>query len=143
MIRWSPLQELSRLRGEIHRILGSPLAEWPDRASEVWGPATDLYEDSDGLTIQAELPGMRREDIDVSLRGESIVISGERKHEEERREGGSYQSERYFGRFERSIPLPYAVDESGVTATYRDGVLSIRLPKSEEAKRKQIQVKDA
>jgi len=87
------------------------------------------------------LPGMKREDIDVALDGNTLTLSGERKQEEEKREGESYRSERYFGRFQRSITLPTEVQANKIEAAYKDGVLTVTLPKSEEAKPKQIPVK--
>ena len=84
---------------------------------------------------------MRKEDIEVSLDGNTLTISGERKQEEEHKEGEMYRSERYFGRFQRSITLPTPADADKIQASYKDGVLTIICPKSEEAKPKQIQVK--
>jgi HSP20 family protein len=84
---------------------------------------------------------MRPEDIHVSLEGDTLTISGERKQEEEKQEGESYRSELYFGRFQRSVTLPARVDANKIQATYKNGVLTVAVPKSEEAKPKQIQVK--
>jgi HSP20 family protein len=140
----SRLAPLSRLREEINRFFDSPISQWPRATAELlegWGPSLDLYEDKDTVTVNAELPGLNREDIDVSVHGNTLSISGERKREESKGSGENYRSERYFGRFSRSITLPAAVDASTVTARYRDGVLTVTLPKTEEAKRKQIDVK--
>ncbi|MDB6024905.1 MAG: hSP20, partial [Verrucomicrobiales bacterium] len=79
--------------------------------------------------------------IAVSLDADTLTISGERKLEDERKEGETYRSERFFGRFQRSITLPYPVDAKKIQASYKDGVLTITLPKSEEAKAKQIEIK--
>jgi HSP20 family protein len=84
---------------------------------------------------------MKKEDISVSLDQNTLTVSGERKQEEEKKEGQAYRSERFFGRFQRSITLPQSVDPNNIKANYKDGVLSIELPKSAEAKRKQIEVK--
>jgi HSP20 family protein len=84
---------------------------------------------------------MKKENIDVSIHENNLVLSGERKCEEESKEGEFYRCERYYGRFHRSIALPFAVDPSKVQATYRDGILRVTLPKSEAAKPKQIEVK--
>jgi HSP20 family protein len=135
--------ELSRIRNEINRLFEDPFAmPWPSTSFyEGWAPPVDIYEDKDKYIVKAELPGMKKEDLNVSLDGNTLSISGERKHEEEKREGESYRSERYFGRFQRSVTLPAAVLANKIDASYKDGVLSIQLPKSEEAKPKQIQVK--
>jgi len=108
---------------------------------EGWEPSVDMYEDKDKITVRAELPGMKKEDISVSLNGDTLTLSGERKHEEEKKEGQTYRSERYFGRFQRSITLPHQVDGKRIQARYENGVLSIEAPKSEEAKPRQIEVK--
>ena len=84
---------------------------------------------------------MKKEDIDVSIHENTLVISGERKCEEESKEGEIYRCERYYGKFHRSIGLPFAVDATKVQANYRDGVLTITVPKSEKAKSKRIEVK--
>ena len=106
-----------------------------------WEPTIDVYEDKDKLTVKAELPGMKKEDIAVSLEGSTLTVSGERKQEQERKEGETYRSERFFGRFQQSITLSQQVDPKKIQANYKDGVLTITLPKSEEAKRKQIEIK--
>lgn len=105
-----------------------------------WTPALDVYEDKDQFTITAELPGMNKEDIDVSLHNGSLTLSGERKSEHQGEEAGVYRSERFFGRFQRSVDLPTAVVAEKVKAEYLNGILHITLPKAEEAKPKQISV---
>jgi len=105
-----------------------------------WTPALDVYEDKDQFVVKAELPGMKRDDIEVSLHDGSLTISGERKSEQESKESGVYRSERYFGRFQRTLDLPTGVADDKVKAEYRDGILSITLPKVEEAKPKHITV---
>ncbi len=139
----SPINELHRIRNEIFRIFGDPFAAFAPSTSffEGWEPNIDIYEDKDKVSIKAELPGMKKEDIAVSLDGNTLTIAGERKHEEERKEGETYRSERFFGRFQRSVTLPQAVDAKKIQATYKDGVLTVVLAKSEEAKSKQIEVK--
>jgi HSP20 family protein len=137
--QWSPFDQLTRLRDEINRIFEP--SDWRmSSLSDGWSPALDMFEDKDSVTVKTELPGLKKEDIDVSIEGDTLCICGERKHEEEHGKGENYQSERYFGRFYRNVTLPYAVDASKVNASYRDGVLTVTLPKSEEAKRKQIAV---
>lgn len=139
----SPFTELSRIRSEINRFFEDPFAMTLPTTTlfEGWEPSVDVYEDKDKLTVKAELPGMKKEEIDVSLVGNTLTISGERKHEEERKEGEMYRAERYFGRFQRSIPLSTAADPSKIEASYKDGVLTVTCPKSEEFKAKQIPVK--
>jgi len=105
-----------------------------------WTPAIDLYEDKDHITIKAELAGMKKEDIEVTLHEGTLNIAGERKTEKRVEEPGLCRSERYFGRFQRAITLPAPVDGTKVKADYKEGVLTVTLPKTEEAKPKQIDV---
>jgi HSP20 family protein len=100
----------------------------------------DVFEDKDQFLVKAEVPGMNKEEIDVSLHDGSLTISGERKSEHEKSEEGVYRSERYFGRFQRTVDLPSAVDVGRVKADYRDGILTVTLPKAEEAKPRKINV---
>lgn len=131
---------LTRLRDEIDRIFDKQ----PDFAvSDLlggWVPAVDVLEDKDKFTVKAELPGFRREDLDVTLHENSLIISGERRSEDEQKDGEFYRCERYYGRFHRSVPLPATVDTANIDAKYRDGILTVMLPKSEKAKAKQIEV---
>ena len=141
---WSPLSELARLQNEISQVFQSPFEDFlaPAGLLEGWIPAVDLYDEKDKFTVKMELPGMKKEDIEVSVDGNTLTISGERKQEEEQRGAETYRVERFFGRFQRSLILPQPVDPNRISATYQDGVLTIALPKTEEAKRKQIEVKN-
>ena len=141
----SPFNELNRIRNEIFRIFEDPfsLASSASTLFEGWTPPVDVYEDKDKITVRAELPGMKKDDIEVTVVGDTLTISGERKREEEKREGETYRSERYLGRFQRSITLPAEVDSNRIQATYKDGVLTVSLNRSEQAKRKQIEIKAA
>jgi HSP20 family protein len=111
----------------------------PDFASG-WAPALDVFEDDSKITVQLEAAGMEKEDFDISLQDGVLTISGERKFKSEGHEGESLRSERSFGTFSRSITLPSPVNGEAVKATYEDGVLTVTLPKTEEAKPKKIQV---
>jgi len=139
---WPGFGRLTDLRDEIDRLFESPLAEMA-RTSHLlsgWTPALDLYEDKDNLLVKVELPGMKREDIDVSLHEGSLSISGERKGEEKHQDADVYRAERFFGRFQRAVTLPTPVAAEKVKAQYKDGILTITLPKTEEAKPKHIDV---
>jgi HSP20 family protein len=141
---WSPSRQLSRLRDQIDRLFEEPFGGWFAPAAplfEGWSPTVDVHEDKDTVFVTAELPGMKKEDIHVSLTGQVLHIKGERGQESEYKGRDSYRAERYFGSFQRGIPLPMAVDESRIHAEYKDGILTIHCPKTEEAKRKQIEVK--
>jgi HSP20 family protein len=131
---------LTDLRDEIDRLFDGTLAEFAQGSNLLsgWTPAFDVYEDKDNFTVVAELPGMKKEDIEVSLHNGSLSISGERKSN--RQEAEVYRAERFFGRFQRTITLPTTVAGDKVKAQYKDGVLTVTLPKTEEAKPKQIDV---
>jgi HSP20 family protein len=139
---WPSFGRLTDLRDEIDRLFESPLAEWTRTSNLLsgWTPALDLYEDKDNLFVKVELPGMKREEIEVSLHEGSLSISGERKSEQKHEDADVYRAERFFGRFQRTVTLPTAVAADRVKAQYKDGILSITLPKTEEAKPKHIDV---
>jgi len=140
----SPFRHLSNLRDEIDRLFESPLNALTSSSQQFlsgWIPAIDLHESDDQLVLRAELPGMKREDIDVSLHGEMLTLSGERKEEHDLKGSEAYRSERFLGRFQRSFTLPCAVNGAKVQANYKDGILTVTLPKAEEARPKQIEVK--
>jgi len=139
---WPSFGQLSDLRNEIDRLFESPLTELtrPSNLLSGWTPALDVYEDKNDFVVKAELPGMKKEDIEVSLHDGSLSISGERQTETKHQEAEVYRAERFFGRFQRTVTLPTAVAADKVKAAYKDGVLTITLPKTEEAKPKQIDV---
>jgi HSP20 family protein len=138
----SPMTELNRIRHQINRMFEDPFSFGaPSSLFEGWTPALDIYEDKDKITVRAELPGMKKEDIEVSLVGNTLTISGERKEEKEGREGQTYRSERYLGRFQRTVTLPHQADPNKVQAEYKNGLLTVVCPISEDARRKQIEIK--
>jgi HSP20 family protein len=140
---WPSLDRLSNLRSELDNLFDSPFfLSMPMRQSQLfngWTPAIDLYQTNDDVVALVELPGMRKEDIELSLQDGMLTISGERKSETQ--SGDKQQrSERFVGKFRRSISMPTRVDANKVSATYKDGILTVTLPKTEEVKPKQIQV---
>jgi len=139
---WPGFGRLTDLRDEIDRLFESPLAEFARTSNLLsgWNPALDLYEDKDNLFVKVELPGMKREEIDVSLHEGSLSVSGERKSEHKHQDAEVYRAERFFGRFQRTVTLPTPVAAEKVKAQYKDGILTITLPKTEEAKPKHIDV---
>jgi HSP20 family protein len=106
-----------------------------------WNPAVDVYEDKENLHVKVELPGLKREEIEVALEDGRLSISGERKCETTSNESRSYRNERYVGKFQRIIGLPSEVRADKVSAQYKDGVLTVTLPKIEAVKPKQIEVR--
>ncbi len=140
---WQPFSPLFGLKNELDRLFENQLAEFPfgGELLRTWNPAVDVLEDKDSVTVKAELPGIRKEDIDVALDNGVLTISGERKSEKKHDDSRGHRLERYVGSFRRSVTLPAQVRADKVGAQYKDGVLTITLPKSEEARRKQIEIK--
>jgi HSP20 family protein len=139
---WRSMDRWANLRDEINGLFEGPF--WPATTRQTqlftgWTPALDLYQTTDDVVAVVELPGMRKEDIEISLHDGMLTIGGERK--DETPEGQkTARSERVVGKFRRSISLPTRVDANKVNATYKDGILTVTLPKAEEVKPKQIQV---
>lgn len=142
LLSLDPFEQLNALREEINRLFEAPLSAWLESTEFFRGyaPPLDLREDKDNLVVTVELPGMKKEDIHVTVQDGVLTISGERKREQTSEEEGVYRAERYYGRFYRTITLPKPVNEDQIKATYKDGVLTITLPKAEEAKPKTIEV---
>jgi len=139
---WSHLDQLLNLRDEIHRLFDPRLADG-QRTTEFfdgWTPAIDLYEDKENLFVKVELPGLKKDEIEVSMHDGTLSISGERKAATEDSSNQTFRSERFFGRFHRSLALPKPVAVDKIKASYKDGILTVTLPKTEEAKPKQIEV---
>ena len=139
---WPSFDRWATLRDEINNLIELPFWSNVGRQSQLfsgWTPALDLYQNHDHIVAVVELPGMRKEDIEISLHDGTLTIAGERKGESSNGEK-SERSERFIGKFRRSISLPTRVDSAKVNATYKDGILTITLPKAEDAKPKQIQV---
>jgi len=139
---WPTFGRLSDLRHEIDRLFEAPWSELAHGSQLLsgWTPALDVYEDKDNVYVKVEVPGMKKEDIDISLHDGSLSISGERKTEQKHEDSEVYRSERFFGRFQRTVTLPTAVASDKVKAQYKDGILTVTLPKTEEAKPKHIDI---
>ena len=140
---WSAADRWTNLRDELNSFFELPFWSGFGRTGQLftgWSPALDLYQSNDNVVAVVELPGMRKEDIEISLHDGTLTVSGERKLESTSNGEKAERSERYVGRFRRSIALPTRVDAGKVSATYRDGILTVTLPKAEEVKPKQIQV---
>ncbi len=136
-----PFDEMRRMMEDFWMTPFDAVGRW----GEVFVPKVDVKEEEKDIIVSAELPGMDQKDIDVTVTNDSIRISGEKKHEKEEEEKGYYRHETFRGSFDRVIDLPAEVDENKAEAEFSKGVLTIRLPKSEEAqaKRKKIKIKSA
>jgi HSP20 family protein len=139
IIRWEPARELASM--EIDRLNRMFSEFYEETFSRAWVPAVDIYEtDRHEVVLKAELPDMRREDINVTFENGVLTLKGERKFEQEVKKENFQRIERRHGSFSRSFTLPNTVDAGKISASYKDGVLTICLPQREEAKPKQIAV---
>jgi HSP20 family protein len=140
---WRPF-EFEKMRREMDRLWDHFFEGRPARRSREegeWLPSLDVSETKGDLVVKAELPGIDPKDIDISLNEGVLTIKGEKRQEKEEKEEGYHLVERSFGSFTRSIRLPREVQNEKINASYRNGVLKITLPKSEEAKKREIKIK--
>jgi HSP20 family protein len=144
LIPWRPFRDLEELERRFDDILNWPPlpAVWRriPTMDMGWAPAIDVFEKEDKFVVKAELPGMKEEDINISVVGDTLTIKGERKAESEVKEDNYYYCERSYGSFSRSIAIPSNVDAQKIEANYEDGVLEVSLPKTLKVKPKKISV---
>ncbi len=148
---WRPFMDLARWERDIDRMMADFFGRkgrswWPQRwlrpdEEDITAPAIDLYEDKDDIVVKAELPGMEKDDVEVNLSDRLLTIKGVKKKEEEINEESYYRSERSYGSFLRTLELPKDVHPDKVKASFKSGVLEVRLPKTEEAKTREIKVR--
>jgi HSP20 family protein len=138
LVRWNPISEMAGLEiDRLNRMFSDLYAE----QAQAWVPPVDIYEnDHHEVVIKAELPDMKKEDIHVTFENNVLTLAGERRQDESTRREQFQRLERRHGSFSRSFTLPASVDASSIAATYKDGVLTVRLPRREEAKPKQIAI---
>lgn len=140
LTRFDPWRELARVQDEMGRLFDDRVT-LRGGESVGWSPAVDIYEDQEGLTLRVELAGVDPKDVDIRFENGTLTLKGERKLEQEEHRENYHRVERSYGTFTRAFSLPASVDPGRIAATSRHGVLSITLPKREEAKPKSIQVK--
>jgi len=139
----SPFRELMALQDRMNRMFDNSVrGERPDEEMETstWTPAVDIYETKDAIMVNVEAPGMSREQFTVEVKDDVLTLKGERPFEKDVSREHYHRIERSYGRFRRSFVLSTPIRNEGITATYRDGVLEIVLPKVEEAKAKRIEI---
>jgi len=152
IVRWNPVRELATFPSDIlgmqrdinhmfDRFFRGGVLDDAEFPAASWVPAVDLAEKDDAYIAKVELPGVSKDDVKITLQDNIITIRGEKKDEKETKESNYHRVERSYGSFQRSFNLPSAVKGDKVDAQYKDGILTISLPKAEEAKRKQIEVK--
>ncbi len=144
IIPWRPFSELEEMERRFQDIFGRPFlpSVWRHipTVEMGWAPAIEVFEKEDKFVVKAELPGMKEEDVDVSVVGDTLTIKGERNAESEVKEEDYYCCERSYGSFSRSIALPSNVDAKKIEASYEDGVLEVTLPKAPEVKPKKVPI---
>ena len=139
--RWDPFRGLSSLQEQVNRLFESSLPTRGDESTlTAWAPAVDVYETENELVIKADLPEMVEKDLDVRVENNMLTIRGERKFEQKVKEDNYLRMERAYGAFSRSFSLPNTVNTEEVKAHYKDGVLTVSLPKRAEAKPKQVKI---
>jgi HSP20 family protein len=145
LVRWNPIhpiQDVLSLENEMTRLFQDLTGRAQEGdAPSVWAPRVDIEEDKESYVVKAELPGSKLEDIKITLNEKQLVIRGEKHREVESSDKTYHRVERVYGAFERAFTLTKAVASDKIEATYRDGVLTVRVPKAEEAKPREIQIK--
>lgn len=141
---WDPFTDLEKIQLEMNKLFNTSLARDGGRDAGLldgaWSPAVDIYDSKENILVKADIPGLSKEDIEVTVHGDTLLIKGEKKQEKEVKEKNYVRTERFYGNFQRAIRLPAEVETNKVDATYKNGVLELVLPKSEKAKPKQIKL---
>jgi len=138
----NPLRELARIENEIDRLFKEFVPTVAKEAGIItWAPRVDVYEKDNNIIVEAEIPGAKKEDIEVKIRDNNVIIKGEVKKEEEKKEENYYRSERFYGVFERVLPLPAEIKTEEAKAEFENGILKLTLPKAVSEKEVKIEVK--
>ncbi len=139
---WNPFRELARIEQELNKVFSELVPSGRTEVAQVqtWTPRVDVYEKDNKIVIEAEIPGAKKEDIEVKIRDNAVVIKGEVKKEEEKKEENYYRSERFYGVFERVIPLPAEVKAEEAKASFENGILKLEIPKATAEKEVKVEV---
>jgi HSP20 family protein len=146
IVRYDPFRDLRTLQEEVNRLFSTNLSRaFGDEGigRGAWAPSVDIYENKDHIVLEAELPGMKQDEFDLSIENNVITLRGERKFEKTDETDNYHRVERSYGAFTRAFTLPQTVSSEGATAEYNNGVLRVTLPKREETKARRIQVSGA
>ncbi len=145
LLRWDPFRDLLSLQDRMNRIFEESFPKTRvfegSLTTGVWSPAVDIYETEKAIVLKVELPGLSKDDINIEIKDDNLILRGERKFEKDIREENYHRIERSYGKFSRSFSLPGTIDRNKVDATFKDGILEIKIPKAEETKPKQIEIK--
>jgi HSP20 family protein len=143
IVRWDPFRDRIAFGTKLGRTADASCASGGADSYGTWAPPVDIFEKDDQLVFRAEVPGVAKDQLNVRIENGVLSLDGERKQESEINEENAYRLERTFGRFTRSFTLPTTVDANKVTATFKDGILEVNVPKAESAKPKQVQIQVA
>ena len=143
VIRWDPFRDLNTLQDRMNRLFEE--ANRGGRADEPtattsWSPSVDVFETEESIVVKAEVPGVDPKEIELSLENNVLTLKGDRRFEKETKDENYHRIERSYGGFSRSFSIPALVEEAGIKADYKDGVLTIVLPKTQKTRPKQIQI---
>lgn len=140
LVRWQPFTTLNRVQDEVSTILRDAFEGLDSAYPRSFVPPVDIMEHGENLLLVADLPGLSKDDIELSVENRTLTLAGERKEDARFDGAASFRSERAHGRFSRVFALPATVDVSRISAEFKDGVLTVSLPKAEEAKPRKIEV---
>jgi len=143
IVRWEPLKDLMTAQTDFGRLLREafgPFSGETELSTRAWAPAVDIYETDNDIVLKAELPGVEPKDVEVRVEDNTLYLKGERKFEKEVKEQNYHRVERSYGTFARSFSLPNSINAEKVKAEFKDGLLTITMPKREEAKPKTIKI---
>lgn len=140
LLPWDPWRELREMREAMEKVFGRFPRLFREEQLGAWLPAVDVFERDDNVVVKVDLPGVEKKNVKIFVTDEEITIQGEMKREEEVKEKNYYRSERAYGKFSRTIPLPVAVDRDKAKASFKDGVLEVVIPKAKGAQARQVEI---
>lgn len=142
IINWDPFNEIREIQKAVNKLFDDSIFKRKSSKRDLgfWEPVVDIVETKDSYKVVAEMPGIPKEDIDISVSGDVLTIKGEKKQEKEEKEANFYRRERVYGLYQRQLVLPQDVEPDKIKANYKDGVLEVIIPKGETAKPKKIKV---
>jgi len=138
--RWEPFRNMSNLQDQVNRLFDASLRAKEENALTAWAPSVDIYETENELVVKADIPDVNEKDIDVRVENNTLTIRGERKFEQKVKEENYLRVERTYGTFSRSFTMPNTINTEAIKAEYKQGVLTVELPKRAETKPKQVKV---
>ncbi len=146
LIRWDPFRDLLTLQDRMDRLFQDSMTRSRGHEESLapgfWSPPVDIYETDESVILKAELAGLNKNDVTIEVKDSTLILRGERKFEKDIKEENYHRIERSYGSFSRTFSLPQTVDQSKVTATFKDGLLEIKIPKVKDARPKQIEIKE-